>query len=197
MDGGFDIRALAELIKGENEEESSDDDLPRTSYSSLGPGDIGKKTKLRIRGNTRDDEEKDNSLQVEEDPKSIWKLSEVPEVPFSDDASMDPRDKPEYDIKYKQYVTSQDIYLQMGNKTPTTASCEAMVISMFLKGDRQGDVDCHLGTMHLDIRSPRYRLSLPLPHPVDPDTSTAEWVTAESRLILTLTLNRELDFVNL
>ena len=35
-----------------------------------------------------------------------------------------------YDIVYKQAVTSEDMFLRMSNKTPATASCENMVVSM-------------------------------------------------------------------
>lgn len=37
-----------------------------------------------------------------------------------------------YDIVYKQAVTSEDIFLGMGNKTPATASCEDMVVSLMI-----------------------------------------------------------------
>jgi hypothetical protein len=36
-------------------------------------------------------------------------------VPFCDDASYDPRQRPEYDIKYRQAVTSEDVFLQVKN----------------------------------------------------------------------------------
>ena len=35
-----------------------------------------------------------------------------------------------YEILYKQAVTSEDMFLQMGNKTPLTSSCEDMVVSV-------------------------------------------------------------------
>jgi len=35
-----------------------------------------------------------------------------------------------YEILYKQSVTTEDMFLQMGNKTPSTASCEDMVVSI-------------------------------------------------------------------
>jgi hypothetical protein len=35
-----------------------------------------------------------------------------------------------YDIVFKQAVSSEDMFLQMGNKTPSTASCEDMVVCL-------------------------------------------------------------------
>ena len=37
-----------------------------------------------------------------------------------------------YDIVYKQAVTSEDMYLGMGNRTPATSSCEDMIVLCFL-----------------------------------------------------------------
>ena len=34
-----------------------------------------------------------------------------------------------YDIIYKQAVTTEDMFLQMSNKTPSSVSCEDMVVS--------------------------------------------------------------------
>lgn len=67
---------------------------------------------------------------------------------------------------------------------------------MNLEGEVKDDVDCHLTKEHLDIRSPRYRLSMPLPHPVDTESCTAEWDADHCKLTLNLTLNREYDYVN-
>ncbi|XP_076654213.1 dynein axonemal assembly factor 6 [Halictus rubicundus] len=48
----------------------------------------------------------------------------------------------------------------------------------------------------IDVRSPRYRLHLATPHPVDPCTSSAKWHSDTSTLEVTLKLVRELDGVN-
>lgn len=34
-----------------------------------------------------------------------------------------------YEIVYKQAVSTEDVFLGMGNKTPTTAGCEDIVVS--------------------------------------------------------------------
>jgi HSP20 family molecular chaperone IbpA len=82
----------------------------------------------------------------------------------------------------------------MGGKTTGTASCEDMVVSIQLPGETQNQVKLDVTRHRLDVRSPRYRLSLPMPHPVDPDSSRAEWL--DSVLIVTLRMQREFDFVN-
>ena len=41
----------------------------------------------------------------------------------------DPRPQPEYDMVFRQAVSAEDVYLGMGNRNPTTASCEELVVS--------------------------------------------------------------------
>lgn len=85
--------------------------------------------------------------------KDIWDANEVEEgVEF--DTSDDPRMQPEYDIVYKQRVTTEDIYLQMGNKTPSTASCEDMVVKINLPGVQKiAEIDVDLYDKFLDCRT--------------------------------------------
>jgi HSP20 family molecular chaperone IbpA len=84
--------------------------------------------------------------------------------------------------------------LQMGGKTASTASCEDMVVSVQLPGETRSRVNLEVTHQRLDVRSARYRLSLALPHPVDPDSSRAEWIN--NVLVVTLRMNRDYDFIN-
>lgn len=83
---------------------------------NLGPGDV-KPNNVKIKTTLSDDaenmENNDDGKNVEEDCKAIWCLNEVPEVSVSDDASYDPRQRPNYDIKFRQAVKSEDIFLQV------------------------------------------------------------------------------------
>ncbi|XP_014283655.1 dynein axonemal assembly factor 6 [Halyomorpha halys] len=187
-----DLQSLSQLLKCNGDESSSsDDELPRTGYSTMGPGDIFQKVKI-----TGNEAGHNNQNTIPDDPKSIWYLSEVQEVPISDDALWDPREKPKYDIIYKQALKPEDIYLQMSNKNPTSASCENLVITVTMKGESKTAIDCNVTRTNLDIRSPMYRLNLPLPHPIDPDSATAEWHCSSSQLIISLQMKREYDFMN-
>lgn len=82
----------------------------------------------------------------------------------------------------------------MGGKTASTASCEHMVVSVQLPGEIRSQVNLTVTRQRLDVRSPRYRLSLALPHPVRTDSSSAEWL--HSVLVVILRMDREFDFVN-
>uniref|UniRef100_A0A0A9W5P6 Uncharacterized protein CXorf41 n=1 Tax=Lygus hesperus TaxID=30085 RepID=A0A0A9W5P6_LYGHE len=194
-----DLRAFANLL-AEKESSSSDDDLPNPGIAKLGPGDIQvtkKLTKSRIRGNAKGGEQRgggDGRLPTH--PEDIWDVNDVDVVSVADDVVTDPRDRPEVDITYKQRVGSEDLFLQMNQRTPLTSSCEVMVVTVTMKGETKTSVDCNLTEVDLDIRSPLYRLHLPFPHPVNPDTATAEWLPNTSQLVVTLQLVREMDLVN-
>lgn len=53
-------------------------------------------------------------VQSEEDKaKDIWLEEEVVAVPEALDVVTDSRKRPEYDVKYQQYVGTEDMYLQV------------------------------------------------------------------------------------
>ncbi|KAF6214227.1 hypothetical protein GE061_008966 [Apolygus lucorum] len=194
-----DLKAFANLL-AEEASSSSDDDLPNPGISKLGPGDIKmtkNPTKIRLKGNAKGGEQRgggDERLPTH--PDDIWDVNDVDVVAVADDVVTDPRDRPEVDITYKQRVGSEDLFLQMNQRTPLTSSCEVMVVTVTMKGEMKKNVDCNLTEVDLDIRSPLYRLHLPFPHQVNPDTATAEWIPDAFQLVVTLQLVRELDIVN-
>lgn len=76
------------------------------SYRATGPGNIGPK---------KDSGDGNGVTAVTEmvvDDAAIWDESEIPDVDV-DDTSTDPREKPDFDIKYRQAVTPEDVYLQV------------------------------------------------------------------------------------
>lgn len=85
--------------------------------------------------------------------KDIWDENEVEEgAEF--DTSDDPREQPEYEIVYKQNVTTEEVFLQMGNKTPATSSCEDMIVKIKLPGvSKLADIDLNLFERFLDCRT--------------------------------------------
>ncbi len=85
--------------------------------------------------------------------KDIWNTDEVEEgAEF--DTTDDPRIQPDYEIIYKQKLTSEELFLQMGNKTNATSSCEDMVVKIKLPGVAKiGEIDVNVVDNFLDCRS--------------------------------------------
>lgn len=182
--GGGGIKALASLLKDPEAESDSEDDQPASTYSQLGPGQIGPQKKNQ-----------EVSKPTPQNSKDIWNTEEVQEGSEFEDV-YDPRPQPEYDIVYSQDVTSEDIFLGMGNKTPATASCETMTIKITLPNTRYAEVELNVTDKFLDCRTPKYKLGLHLPHMVDSKNGKAKWDGDKGLLTVTAKMKREYDFVN-
>lgn len=111
---------------------------------------------------------------------------------------METRKRPEYKISYKQAVTTEDIYLQMGNKNAATMSCEDMVIQIELPEEIVGieEMDLSVTKTDIDLKTSIYRLRLPLTHNINPDKGKASYNSETKILTLTLRMDREFDYVN-
>lgn len=112
------------------------------------------------------------------------------------EASIDNRKQPEYSIKYSQAVTTEDIFLQMGPKTPSSASCEDMIVTIKLPEERFSAIDLDLTKDYVKVNGFLYKLDLHFPYSVNPDRSNAKWNQSNEELILTLRMSREFDFMN-
>ena len=96
----------------------------------------------------------------------------------------------------KQKVTSEDMFLGMSGKNPSSACCEEMVIKIQLPDSKMKDVDLDIKSDSLDCCTPKYRLLLPLPHPVNPKLGKAQWNPESFTLEVTLVMQREYDYIN-
>ncbi|XP_076373293.1 dynein axonemal assembly factor 6 [Tachypleus tridentatus] len=109
----------------------------------------------------------------------------------------DKRQKPSYDISYKQKVTTEDVYLQMGNKGPSSISCEDIVIRIHLpKTQTIEEIQLDVTKSFLNCSTKTFRLGLHLPYQVDPQAGKAEWNSCEEELAVSLRLVRPFDELN-
>ncbi|KAJ8680707.1 hypothetical protein QAD02_016494 [Eretmocerus hayati] len=183
------IKDLQQLIappKEDSDSDSEDDDLrQRLSRQKLGPGDVTPSGGKPV-ASTRPSE----SVPISD----IWHPSEV--NPITDYQKEDPRQTPEYKMTFKQAVGTEDIFLGMNLKTPSTASCEWIMLRIQLPGENKDKIELSVESNIVDLRSPKYRLQLPTPFAVDPNSSCAKWHSDSDCLEITLKLSRELDDVN-
>ncbi|XP_015264428.1 PREDICTED: protein PIH1D3 [Gekko japonicus] len=183
------LLALAELLSGPRDEDEDDDELeqgPTSAASNLGPGHIAAPMSVKPSATTQ--LKSGNS-------KEIWSAEEVPEGSEYDD-SCDSREQPEYEILFKQQVGAEDLFLGMSRKDPSTACCEDMLIKIQLPDTKASDITLDIKEKVLDLRSPQKKLLLHLPHPVDPNSGRACFLSEKGTLEVTLRMKRELDFIN-
>ncbi|CAM4601487.1 unnamed protein product [Eretmochelys imbricata] len=182
------LQALAKLLADPQEEDNEDNDLGSHSstVSAVGPGNIGpaKKAEPTVTPDVKSGNSKD-----------IWNTEEVPEGSEFDDI-WDPREQPEYEILFKQQVGAEDIFLGMSRKDPSTACCEDMLIKIKLPDTRSSDITLDIQDKILDLRTPKKKLLLHLPHPVDSKNGKACFISEKETLEVTLRMKREFDFIN-
>lgn len=200
------IKLLQNLLK-EPEENSSDsepdDRVPNTSTKLVTPstsGVQGEKSEIKLFC----DSKSSNNLQsipklpnTSVNPPQTLSEWEEQEAQLNGDAFED-RLIPEYRIVYKQSITPEDIYLQMGNKTTATASCEEMCLEILMPQETVSIDRMQLDVTpdEIDLQTPIYRLKLPLVQQINPDHGKASWDANEKILRLTVRMKREYDFIN-
>lgn len=191
------IRLLKNLFDrcNVNQGDSSDSENEGNSSKShalYGPGNV--KTKS---GEIKKSLENPLLKKIDPEP-GVKSIEQWEKQQMEDEELLDTRKQPEYSITYKQAVTTEDLFLQMGLKTPATSSCEDMIIEIQLPDETvkidQMDLSVECDKIHL--QTPVYRLKMPLPHKVDPKKGRAAFDTDMKVLKLTLKMNREYDFVN-
>lgn len=184
------IAALSELLKSPEEDDDSSDDEKKPGkklVATANPGSIGPPKKIEKPGCLPESKEATNS-------RDIWSEAEIPEGGHGED-EFDPRPAPEYEMVFKQAVTTEDMYLQMTGRNPSTASCEDLVIKIKLPDTEYNDVNVDVTDTFLDCRTPKYKLGVHLPHPVDSKNGKAQWDKDRELLTVTVRLVREYDFL--
>lgn len=86
------------------------------NHIQLGKSKSGKDTKIVSKESIKNIENKDKivELKLEEDnEKNIWQDEEIIAAPVALDVIADTRIRPEYDVKYQQYVGTEDMFLQV------------------------------------------------------------------------------------
>ncbi|XP_078683277.1 dynein axonemal assembly factor 6-like [Branchiostoma floridae x Branchiostoma belcheri] len=186
--GRDSILQLRDMLQAAQPQDDSSDEEPTSSHpmAKMGPADVGPKKKA---------EKAPPTTAPKPATKDIWEEEEVTTGAEYEDV-LDPRPQPEYDVVFKQAVTSEDIFLQMGNKNLSSASCEDMVVKIKLPGHKSSEVELDVTDKFLDCRTPKFKLGLHLPHPVDSKNGRAQWVQDQEMLVVTLRMVRDLDFVN-
>ncbi|XP_034410789.1 protein PIH1D3 [Cyclopterus lumpus] len=184
------LQALSSLLStqhGDEGDEGDEDCKKGTAHAGLGPGHIGPPPKRDKQASTS--REKKNN-------KDIWSEEEVAEGSQYDDLA-DPRPQPEYEILLKQSVGTEDLFLGLNRKDPSSMCCEAMLVKIKLPDTEATDVVLDVKEKFLDLRTPKYKLGLHLPHPTHSHGGTARFFPESGALEVTLLFKRPMDEINM
>ena len=184
MDFGH-ISNLAELLTPAEEDGLGDEsiDTGRRNERALNPGSIG------VSGTTSS-----TTKAKAKDSKEIWEDHEVTDHVDLDELD-DGKACPRYEFLYKQAVATQDVYLGLSDKDPSSTSCEDLVLKIFLEGtESMSELELDVEDTYVKIRSSRYKLGLHLPHKTDSKKGSAKWDKKAETLTITLRIVREDPF---
>ncbi|XP_023135095.2 protein PIH1D3 [Amphiprion ocellaris] len=181
------LEALSALLSTHQEEEEDTDCRNAAAFAQLGPGHIGPPPKKYKEVST---------AYMKKKSKDIWSKEEVAEGSQYDDLT-DPRPQPEYEIILKQSVKTEDLFLGLSRKNPSSMCCEAMLVKIKLPDTKATEVVLDMKEKFLDLRTPKYKLGLHLPHPVHIQEGKAQFFSEREELEVTLLMKRPLDFINM
>ncbi|XP_070701435.1 dynein axonemal assembly factor 6 [Pempheris klunzingeri] len=179
------LQALSALLSSQQEDEEDEESKNVTSFARMDPGHIGPPLKK---------ENKVSTAYVKKSSKDIWSEEEVAEGSQYDDLA-DPRPQPEYEIILKQSVGTEDLFLGLNGKDPSSMCCEAILVKIKLPDTKATDVVLDVKEKFLDLRTPKYKLGLHLPHPVHSRGGKAQFFSEREELEVTLLVKRPMDFI--
>ncbi|XP_044225044.1 protein PIH1D3 [Thunnus albacares] len=182
------LQALSALLSTQQEEEEEDEDCKNvTACARLGPGQIGPPPKK---------DKGEPAAYAKKNNKDIWSEEEVAEGSQYDDLA-DLRPQPEYEIILKQSVGTEDLFLGLSRKDPSSMCCKAMLVKIKLPDTKATDVVLDVKEKFLDLRTPKYKLGLHLPHPIHNQEGKAQFFSEREELEVTLLMKRPMDFINM
>lgn len=196
--GGFsfnDMKNLTEMVSPEEEDE-------HVYGSALNPGTLhsGKdkkeiappnvKTEIKVNNRAIGGGAKIETIEAEqkaknlEDPKlQIWTEEEVnvkaEEMP-------DDRPQPDYEILQRQAVGTEDVFLGLSNKDPSSNCCDSILVKIWLPNTKFANVSLDIKGQSIMVQSPNFVLNKLLPFVVDKDNGKAKFDSDKCLLEVTL-----------
>ncbi|CAM9176564.1 unnamed protein product [Chrysoparadoxa australica] len=177
---GGDLLALSSLLQAPEEQEE------QVLAPSFTPANIGPP-----KASTSEVPESLNRARLKhtQDPNDIWSSDEVRSA--SDTRGPETRPSPEYDIIYKQDVTSEDVFLGTSEKTPGSQDCTHMVVKVHFPGSSMEELTLEVTKNKLTAENAELCLDTFLPLPVDDVNGKAQWDNKTEMLQVTLPIIRD------
>jgi len=176
---GTDFEAVSKFLSVNDEEE----ELESQRSSAITPASFGAPP-------SRAAIERLPLPKAPKDPKAIWDEDEV--LNNIDDDFDDGRIRPKFEFMYRQAVGTEDAYLGMGEKDPSSTQCEDIVLRVELPGtESMADLDLDVQEAYVRLQSPLYKLVMYLPHKVKSDEGSAKWDKNTEALKITMPRVRE------
>jgi len=183
-----DISGLSNLMEESRkalEKESTSSQPPKPTQPSI----------IKMGNNNNSNDNNNNNNNNDTSKKSIWNMEEIPSEDAVGSIPQDDRPCPRYEYSYKQEVGTEDTFLGMTNKTPSSAHCSHLVVKIHFPNTTMKDIDLDVTKNRIKAESKTLRLFTYLPVEVDSDKGSAKFDTKKSLLIVTLPIIHEFDML--
>ncbi|TNV74304.1 hypothetical protein FGO68_gene4406 [Halteria grandinella] len=205
----MEIDALKELV-GINKDEDNGDQ--HVYGSALNPGSLGGKkkdelakpnVKVEVKTFNRDAkggatqeslkayEEEQRKKKLQDEKTSIWTEEEVN---IKQEELPDDRPQPKFDIKHKQHVGTEDVFLGLSDKDPSSMHCDSLLVEVWLPGAKVNQVQLDIQGQQIVVQSPFHVLKQFLPYPVNKDKGKAKFDSDKGILSVTLPVIKKTIF---
>jgi hypothetical protein len=118
--------------------------------------------------------------------KLIWAVEDVPTEDMLACNVGDTRPCPRYELSYKQAVGTEDTFLGLAGKSPSSADCTHITIKIHFPGATMKDLDLDVTKNRIKAESKTHKLFTYLPVCVDKDKGQAKFDKAKEVLSVTL-----------
>ncbi len=131
--------------------------------------------------------DKGAAKEQKEDKSEIWKAEQVPiEDALLCTSESDGRPVPRYEFCYKQMIGTEDTFLGMSGKSPSTADCTHIVVKVHFPGSTMKDLDLDVTKNRIRAESKDLKLFTYLPVNVYHDKGKAQFDAKKHVLSVTL-----------
>jgi hypothetical protein len=190
MSDGFSYQEIMSLQNILNYNQTEDEVSENQFYSGktesvLNPGNVMNSRsgeKKEVAQPYAKIETKINNRLPSKIPTDIWKDEELREENIKEDG----RPKPQFEILYKQSVTTEDLYLGLSGKSNSSLSCEHLLMKIWLPNTHLKEIGLELKEQSVHLQTPNYLLNHILPYSIEKDKSDAKWDKDKGLLQVTL-----------
>jgi len=182
-----DISSLANLLKESQEKENESEAAGKRSLNQ--PPKPTSETNVKLRGGVSNLADKHAQKPVKNE-KDIW---DVDELPTQESAAFvqDDRPAPRYEISYKQIVGTEDVFLGMSDKSPSSSDCTHLVVKIHFPNSSMKELDLDVTTNRIKAESKTHRLFTYLPQSVDSTNGKAKYDAKKEVLTVVLPITKE------
>lgn len=126
----------------------------------------------------------------EDKRNAIWSEEEVADLPITKD---DPRKLPNFSSLYRQRVGTEDVFLGLSGKDPSSNCCQEILFKVELPGAAMKDIQIDLNEKQMVVQTKDFYLCHHFQYPTDPKRTKAKFITDKATLELVLPIIRPDD----